>query len=130
MKTKTVLHYKDGRVVKGFTDSFFVNQGFFKFIPVDEEREIEIDAADLKAVFFVKDFEGSRDYREDRNFISMEERFGEKTVVIFQDGEEIWGYSLLFNPSRKGFYLFPSDSKSNNSKVYVVCSSTAEVKIC
>ena len=126
-----MLHYRDGSILKGFTESFFVNQGFFKFIPAEEEdREIEIDASDLKAVFFVKDFEGNRDYKDGRAFVSVEERFGEKTIVKFYDGEELWGYSLLYNPSRKGFYLFPADPKSNNNKVYVVCSSTDDVKIC
>ncbi len=64
MGHKLVVRYKDGSIVKGITSDFFTNKDFFH-VKVNETGEIlEIDIYDLKAVFFVKSFEGNRDYKK------------------------------------------------------------------
>ena len=73
--------------------------------------------ADLKAVFFVKDFAGDPEYTEWKRFV--EPRLGQQVALKFQDGEVMVGARLPLSTS-EGFLLFPADRGSNNEKVFVV----------
>ena len=53
---------------------------------------------------------------------------GKKIAIRFQDGEILCGYTLSYAPDREGFFIFPADSGSNNTRIFVVTASTAEVK--
>jgi len=48
---------------------------------------------------------------------------GRKVEVAFVDGEILQGSVLGYNPKDSGFFLFPSDPKSNNHRVFVVNSA-------
>jgi len=78
----------------------------------------------------VKTFEGDRHRKDIRGFIAApaETAQGKKIAVRFKDTEVICGYSLSYTPDREGFFIFPSDSGSNNLRIYVVTVATAEVK--
>lgn len=82
---------------------------------------------DLKAVFFVKSYEGNREYDERKDF-AVASQFGRKTIVQFFDKEELWGYTLPGHTDREAFFLFPVDPDTNNTKVYVVKSALAEIR--
>ena len=51
-----------------------------------------------------------------------------KTVLEFYDGEKIFGYSLDYDPNRKGFYVLPADPKDNNRKIFVLTSSLVNIQ--
>ena len=51
-----------------------------------------------------------------------------KTVLEFYDGEKIFGYSLDYDPNRKGFYLLPADPGDNNRKIFVLTSSLVNIQ--
>ena len=127
---KVVAHMIDGKVVKGTTQDFFPNRPLFHMQPVNGGPAIELRCKQLKAVFFVRAFEGNVDRRDLRGFIEgpSETAQGKKLAVRFKDGEVLCGYSLTYSPDREGFFMFPSDPGSNNLRVYVVTSSTSEVK--
>ncbi len=127
MREKVVARYKDGRIIKGYVEDFNSKEGSFTLIQEGKESRIEIE--ELKGLFFVKDFEGNKKYDEIKDFLlTRGGTVGEKTILKFNDGEIIYGYSVGYHPSRKGFFLFPSDPNSNNSKIYVVMSSVEGVK--
>ena len=73
---------------------------------------------DLKAVFFVRDFNGNRGYQESQTVEGQ--RHGRRLEVIFRDGEKLVGTSEAYNPQKLGFFLFPADGKSNNSRIFIV----------
>jgi len=125
-----VARYLDGRVLKGVTRDFSPNRPIFH---VDLERGgevVELRFKQLKALFFVKEFAGNQERRDVRGFIAgpSETAQGKKLAVRFKDGELLCGYSLSYSTDRDGFFMFPSDFGSNNLRVYVVSSSTVEVK--
>jgi hypothetical protein len=70
--------------------------------------------ADLKAVFFVKKFDGNPDYKERKEFTEKDSPQGRKVEVAFADGEIMQGSVLGYNPKEIGFFLFPVDPLSNN----------------
>ena len=63
---KVVVAYLDGRRLKGYVYNFSALRDSFHLLPQEnplQERGAEVALKDLKAVFFVKDFIGNREYR-------------------------------------------------------------------
>jgi hypothetical protein len=125
MVNKIVIRYADGRIEKGTTQDFSPNKDVFHISNRENGEHQKIIIKDLKAVFFVKDFEGDSKYQE--RFEIERVGLGRKIKVHFEDGETIVGYSQGFSRDRAGFILFPSDPNSNNDKVFVVTASTVKV---
>jgi hypothetical protein len=128
--TKVVVHYANGEVIKGFTQDFFPNKNLFHlFRATDPTGEaIEVLMKDLKAIFFVRDFTGDPQYNERKLFLEGEKGHGRKLELICIDDELFVGSTLGYDPSRKGFFVFPVDRNSNNIRVFVV--SSAVKKFC
>jgi len=62
---KIVARFADGHVIKGTTADFFPGKDLFHvsvFNAQPGEKPIEISTKDLKALFFVKDFQGNPRY--------------------------------------------------------------------
>lgn len=127
---KVVARYLDGRVLKGSTRDFSPNRISFH-IEVEGTGEIvELRCRQLKALFFVHTLDGDSTRQDLRGFVAgpAETAQGRKIAVRFRDNEFVCGYTLSWSPDRDGFFMFPSDAGSNNQRIYVVASSTDEVK--
>lgn len=126
MQNTVVVHFPDGTLLKGVTNNFFPNKEKFHLTEKDSGEVREVPLADLKAVFFVKDFAGDPDYQEQADI----ERagLGKKIQVEFKDGETLTGYSQGFSPARTGFFVFPADPQSNNDRIFVLTSATTAVR--
>ncbi len=129
---KIVAHYLDGKLTKGYTFDFNPNRDNFHVVASQDKVE---EAAlvyhdELKALFFVKTFEGNPGY-EDPIFSeeTIKHLVGMKLKIIFKDGEVLYATTFGYSPARKGFFVFPIDKKCNNEKVYVITSSTTSIEI-
>jgi len=122
---KIIIRFADGRIMKGTTEDFFPNKISFHIQDKESGELINIGIKDLKAVFFVKSFDGDSSYREKADA----ERcgLGRKIRVSFKDGEVIVGYTQGYSRDRAGFILFPADQDSNNEKVFVISSATDSI---
>jgi hypothetical protein len=121
LKNRVVVHYRTGRLLKGFTWDFMPTKESFHLADVADERKItEIPVKDLKAVFFVKSFEGDRKHEPDYTLESFRSIPGIKLKVCFSDGETLYGTSNAYSPARKGFFLLPADTSGNNERVFIV----------
>jgi hypothetical protein len=122
MRNTVVVHFPGGTLIKGITNNFFPNKDSFHLTDKETGEVREIPLAGLKAVFFVKEFDGDPSYRERTDV----ERtgLGKKIQVDFNDGETLVGYSQGFAPHRAGFFLFPADPDSNNDRIFVVTAAT------
>ena len=122
---KVVVRFKDGSIMKGKTRDFFPNKASFHLETLNGDTKT-IDVEQLKASFWVKDFDGNKNYDEDYN----EEiaGTGRKIIVKFSDGESIIGYTLGYSPDRQGFFMTPADSKSNNQRIFVVKSASEKIE--
>jgi hypothetical protein len=129
-----VARFRDGRIIKGFTQNFFSTKGLFHVFPVDdpsgEGRRISV--RDLKAVFFVRDLTGDPGYNEEKKFDEEKKPRGHRVEVTFVDGEVLvgstLGYSMKYDANRLGFFLTPADPKSNNMKVFAVTDSVEKIR--
>ena len=127
---KIVVHFRDGKLLKGTTQDFFPNRPLFHVQPVEGGEAVEVRCKTLKAAFFVKDFAGNPKRQEPFGFLTgpSETKQGRKIAVRFKDGELLCGYSLTFSADREGFFMFPADPTSNNLRIYVLVGATVEVK--
>jgi len=126
MINHVVVHYADGKIVKGSTGDFFPNKNAFH-LQVGETGEMkQISVADLKAVYFVKTLEGNAKYndRDDQERTGC----GRKIKVLFRDGETQIGYTQGYAPHRPGFFVVPNDPASNNERIFVVAAATENVQ--
>ena len=125
MLNKIVIRYADGTIKKGTTQDFFPNKDIFHLRDEDNGDYLDIKIKELKAVYFVKDYDGNPEYQErnDRERVGL----GRKIKVHFNDGETLVGYTQGFSRERTGFILFPCDPDSNNDKAFVVIAATDNV---
>ena len=80
----------------------------------------------LKAVFFVRDFEGNPDYKEDMT-IELSGA-GRKVAITFLDDELLLGTTLNYRPDGIGFVVLPNDPKSNNIRTFVFSRAVRHVR--
>ncbi len=135
MLNKVVARFKDGSIMKGNTNDFSPLKKHFHLeviggqvidVNISNLKAIEIDLAELKAAFFVKNFEGNKTYDEEYGDVLA--GAGRRVQVTFTDGEVIIGYALSYSPDRLGFFLVPADKNSNNERIFVIASSAKKVE--
>jgi len=129
-----VVHYKDGKLFKGYTYDFTPLADVFHLTSELEEDKgtiYDINVTDLKAVFFVKTLHGSSDYKEKKRFeeVDTSRHRGLKIKILFKDGEVVRGMSLGYSKERKGFFLIPVDPESNNERIWVVMDAVQEIEV-
>jgi hypothetical protein len=130
LQNKIVVRYQDGRIVKGYTGDFLPTKPVFHLTLIDAPRDskpIEVQMAEVKAVFFVKDFTGNAQRKKAQDFQAGKPVVGRKIRVVFQDGETLTGTTQGYDPSRPGFFVIPADAGSNNERCFVVARATKQV---
>ena len=130
IQNKIVVRYQDGRINKGVTSDFFPNKDLFHLFPVDalpETKPIKVSMQELKAVFFVKTFEGNPGYNKKKEFEADKTVIGRKIRVIFRDGEVLVGTTQGYQPNRSGFFIHIVDPQSNNERCFIITAATQEV---
>ena len=123
-KPKVIARFKDGVLVKGYTGDFFPNKNTFHLEQLNGEVA-SIDTEQLKAVFFVKDFEGNKNHED--TYSDTVPGGGRKIQVKFKDGELVIGFAQSYSPDRHGFFMIPADTQNNNERIFVIISATEEV---
>ena len=124
--SKIVARYCNGRTLKGTTQNFFPNKPVFHVNlqggagPGDL---IEVKLAELKAIFFVRDFTGNPKHVERKKPGPGDRPQGRLMEVTCKDGEVIVGTTTGYDPTRPGFFLFPIDPSANNARVFLVTSA-------
>ena len=129
MENKIVVHMRDGAIHKGITHDFDPAGRSFYLLPAEGggvPHKIDVEA--MKALFYVKDYVGNRDYVARRQFDAAK-RSGRRAIVVFSDGEEIWGAVGDDVDHGSGFFFFPGDPQDNNVRIFVVRSSLKELRL-
>src|SRR5437867_8212676 len=126
-----VVHFANGRLLKGATQDFNPNRLSFHLVPADGSPAVEVECSNLKALFFVKDLDGNpaRSNGPDGFADSSPDARGKRIAVRFHDGEVLYGYSCTYLPGREGFFVFPADARTNNLRIFVIKASTIEIKV-
>jgi len=137
---KTVTRLVNGQTLKGDLLVFSPEGNEVVVKERGTERSHRVDISDVKAVFFVKTFEGDNEYREKKSY-GLTKTKGQRIFVKFKDGESLVGFLEGEVPWKKGFFLskqdgglkgfflLPVDEDTNNDRVFVVSSSVEDLTI-
>ena len=141
---KVVAHKIDGKLIKGHTrdvpdfnsEALHKNQlatppSTLEIIDATTGKAIKIKLSDLKAMFFVKSFDGSKHYEEVKFFKAHPIVEGLWVRLKFSDNENTEGviYNSIHYLKNPGFFMKPPDPHSNNQMVYVLRSSLTEFRV-
>jgi hypothetical protein len=126
-ENRVVVRFRDGTLARGTTIDFSPLRAHFHLN--DGPHVHDIGLSSLKALFFVREFQGNAGYDEKKGFFARQNH-GKKVMVEFADGEVLFGYTLNYSPQGFGFFVFPGDPSSNNEKIFVIHASTRSVKLC
>ena len=125
---RVVARFVDGRVLKGTIRDFAPNKVMFHLQPSEMGvAPLKIPVGALKALFFVRDYEGNPD-RKDRQDFDDAPGTGRRLVVHFKDGEKIAGTTNSFAPDNPGFFMTPADPAANNERVFVIRSAVSRIE--
>jgi hypothetical protein len=128
MENKVVAHMRDGSIHKGITNDFRADAGAFHLLPAEGGGiPMRVALESMKALFYVKDYIGNRDYNTRKAFESARKE-GRRAIVTFDDGETIWGTIPSYDPNGMGFDFYPSDPDDNNIRIFVVNRSVKSVE--
>jgi hypothetical protein len=129
--SKIVVRHQNGKILKGYTQNFFPNKPMFHINPVGtsgSDHLVEVMVAELKAVFYVRDFAGNAEHVERKQLSPEEPPQGRLMEVTCLDGEVIVGTTTGYDPKRLGFFLFPIDTSSNNVRIFMVASAVVTAR--
>jgi hypothetical protein len=125
---KLVARFLDGTILKGYNSDFDVNRPSFSLqtSPENGSECVSVPLTGLKAVFFVRDFEGKPEYRERKTFVGQTP--GRRVHLAFTDGEMIIGTTNGYRAGGNGFFVTPADPRANNVRIFVVSSAVRQVR--
>jgi uncharacterized protein DUF6982 len=137
---KVVARGRSGDMVKGYLESVTdldkfrdtsLNAYEIRICPADSSTTSALKVDTLKAVFFVKSFDGNSDYREAQYFTEAPIYPGIWVRVRFFDQEVMEG--IMENSIRSfmepGLLITLPDAESNNEAAYVIKSALHELQI-
>jgi hypothetical protein len=124
---RVVARFRNGTLVRGYTNDFHPSKAHLHLTPEDKPGEtMFVSLSQLKAVFFVREFAGDPTRVERKEFDSA--HHGRRVEVAFEDGEVLRGTTLAYRADGSGFFVHPADAGSNNMRVFVAPGSTLHVK--
>ncbi len=133
---KVVIRYADGRLLRGFLamedDTKLRDSTLDSFTVESSDGKLdEVRISEIKAIFFVKRFEGNPDYSEFKVFTSRPCGKGVWVRVRFRDGEVIEGVApnRFETYSQPVFYMIPPDPASNNQSILVSKRFLSEMQV-
>jgi hypothetical protein len=125
---RVVARFRDGKIVRGYTNDFHPSKTHLHLTPEDKLGEtVFLALTQLKAVFFVRDFAGDPSRVDSSEFEST--RHGRKVEVAFEDGEVLRGTTLAYRADGSGFFVQPADASSNNMRVFVAPGAARYVRL-
>jgi hypothetical protein len=125
---KIVVHMVGGTIHKGITLDFEPDRSEFHLLPAEGGGvPVRIRVGEMKALFYVKDWLGNRDFVARRSFDTIREQ-GRKAILTFRDGETMWGTVGQGEESDQGFFFYPVDEQDNNDRIFVVRDSLEEIR--
>lgn len=133
---RVIVRFADGTTLRGYSTVEDVQElkshSLEKFSIRNMAGDTEdVEVSGLKAIFFVKTFEGTQDYSEFKVFTHQPSGRGVWVRVHFLDGEVMEGIApnALGTFASRVFSLTPPDPQSNNQTVIVSKSCLKEMQI-
>jgi len=136
LRRKVIIRYVDGSLLRGYLSpedgTTFGKNEMEPFVVEDEGgHSQEVRPSQIKAIFFVKTFDGSPNYSEFKVFSNRPSGRGVWIRVEFGDGEVMEGIApnSLATYFNSAFSMTPPDPASNNLTVLVSKRSLRDMQV-
>jgi hypothetical protein len=130
-RKKVVVRKLDKELVKGYVNpASFLGESQVELL----DREGHVLAIPLnlvKAVYFVRDFEGDPGYTERKAFLRRPRLDGLWVRLTFKDEEVLEGMlaNNLLELDSRGFSITPADLSSNNLRIFIPRSALTGLEV-
>ena len=130
-RQRLVVRYKDGRTEYGVCFALNPKDSGFHLDKVDKNgittgNTMHIRYSELKAVFYVKSFDGKYDKNQRYREWAPD---GSELVIEFADGEILRGLCMQHSePDEARFYIVPKNPATNNICALVERSATSKIQ--
>ena len=128
---KVVVRYRDSGLLRAYCRGFQPSAGE---VHVWEKPDgaaaarITVPLTQLKALFFVREFEGDASLRTEADAPVPPVEAGRAVSVTFLDGEVLTGTTRNYAPNGPGFFVAPTNHRSNNQQVFVAIGAVRHVR--
>jgi hypothetical protein len=108
MEHKVVAHFLNGRLVKGSSTSIALDRPICH-VMTRNQGVVDVTLSEVKALFFVKDLEGNRTYRDHQVIGSTDRRAtgAKRLQITFRDGEQLVALAPTYEGTRQFFTCSP-----------------------
>jgi hypothetical protein len=130
-RKKVVVRQLDGGLVKGFVDSGSYLDSNGAEVLDREGHLVTIGLDVIKAIYFVRDFEGDPNRQERKVFNTRPRVSGVWVRLAFKDGEILEGLlaNNLLDVEPQGFTITPPDYYANNLRIFVPRNALGSVEV-
>jgi hypothetical protein len=128
---KVLVARFDRETLLGFVSSPGGLEGDALELLTPEGNVLQLPYAEVKAVCFVRDFEGGDTWREHRAFLTRPKSAGLWVRIRFRDGDSIEGMfaNNLMQVEAVGFSIVPPDPTFHNQRIFVPRAALTDVQV-
>ena len=128
---KVYLRRFDGPAVEGYVNPHTYLRPEGIEILARSAQIVTLPAAEVKGVYFVRDFEPEAEARQKTSFASRPKRDGLWVRLSFRDGDALEGVvaNNLLVMAAAGITISPPDSGANTQRVFVPRAALREVTV-
>lgn len=126
---KVIVRKIDRDSMCGYVSPVFIVNGKLEVLNTSG-KVVYIDLADIKAVYFVRDFSDSESFGR-KTFTTRPRTEGLWIRLRFLDNEVLEGMmpNELSQLATEGFYIIPPDTRSNTQRVFIPRTALASLSV-
>jgi len=126
---QVVGKYRDGRLVRGYTNDFDPLKPYLHVSPTPAADEAQfVSMIQLDALFFLRDARAAASGQLDSAPQEAAATHGRKVAMALPNGKELIGSTLNYSRDGSGFFVHPLDSYSGALRVFVTQSGIRNVR--
>jgi hypothetical protein len=124
-RPKIIARSRHGERFKGYLEDGRALMKGELHMKTPEGLTLPLDLERLKGIFFVRNYEGNKNYLENKILTSDPERKGVRVRIRFEDNETLEGVveNSIEPLTSAGFFFWPADPQANNELIYIVKSA-------
>jgi hypothetical protein len=129
MWRQVVGKYRDGRLIRGYTNDFSPMNPYLHISPTPHaERSEFVSMMQLDALFFGRDARNAAEDVDDPSGPDLVPAEGRKVAVPLPNGTEMIGSARSYSRNSSGFFVESLDEESGTPRVFVTAGGVRSIR--